>query len=132
VAEYSAGRFVNLGYLFISADYRLLLPSTGFDILDDIKDLWSFVTDPNFVLIFPSDNSSAINRQFTIQSEEIIVAGTSAGGLCAYLAASCGLSPPPKAILSMYGMGGDFLVRRNLVPHFAGADQFLSYRPLII
>lgn len=106
--EHHEGRFTGLGYLFISADYRLLPPTTGREILEDIKDLWSYVTDPELVFSF---RQGGVNFQFSIRSEELIVAGTSAGGLCAYLAASCGLAPPPKAILSMYGMGGDFLVR---------------------
>ncbi|KAH6911491.1 Alpha/Beta hydrolase protein [Coprinopsis sp. MPI-PUGE-AT-0042] len=124
--EWLSRRFTKLGYLFISADYRLLPPSTGRDILDDLKDLWSFVTDPQLVLSFPSEKLSGVDRQFIILSEEIIVAGTSAGGLCAYLAASCDLSPPPMAVLSIYGMGGDFLTPHYLhekrTPFFRGRE----------
>ena len=104
-----------MGHLFISADYRLVPPATGHDILDDIRELWSFITDPGLVLEFPPENLDGIPLCYTIRREDVIVAGTSAGGLCAYLAAgSCNLSPPPKALLSMYGMGGDFLVTFSL------------------
>ena len=47
---------------------------------------------------------------FKIDPDAMAVAGTSAGGLCAYLAAMHCVSPKPKGIVSMYGMGGDFFV----------------------
>lgn len=46
---------------------------------------------------------------FTVDPERIAVAGTSSGSLCAYLAA-LHASPRPKAVLAMYGMGGNMLV----------------------
>ena len=45
------------------------------------------------------------------------VAGSSAGGLCAYLAAIHCVSPKPKGIVSMYGLGGNFLVSTNQTPY---------------
>ena len=47
---------------------------------------------------------------FKIDPDAMAVAGSSAGGLCAYLAAMHCVSPKPKGIVSMYGMGGNFLV----------------------
>jgi len=46
------------------------------------------------------------------------VAGSSAGGLCAYLA-GVHARPKPKAVLSLYGMGGDFFVSYPLNYIFA-------------
>ncbi|TFY52280.1 hypothetical protein EVJ58_g10108 [Rhodofomes roseus] len=36
------------GFLFISTDYRLIWPSTGLDIIDDVKTLFTFLADPSF------------------------------------------------------------------------------------
>ena len=106
------------GYLFISADYGLLPPATGYDLLEDIKDLWSFLSKPGLVFDFPSHNvlghgDVQLKEQasFGIKKEEIIVAGASAGGLCAYLCAMHCTNPMPKAVMSLYGMCGQVLVR---------------------
>jgi poly(3-hydroxybutyrate) depolymerase len=85
------------GFAVISADYRLLSPCTGRDVLDDIVDLFAFL---------------ARTKQLgTVQvdSTRLAVAGNSAGGLCAFLAA-IHANPKPRAILSMYGLGGEMFV----------------------
>ncbi|KAG7088160.1 hypothetical protein E1B28_012182 [Marasmius oreades] len=101
------------GHLLICPDYRLLPTGgvTGHEILQDIRDLFAF--------IFGSEFEKALDK---LQSKEgasskldpnrIAVAGTSSGGTCAYLAA-IHIEPRPRAVLSMYGMGGDFLI-----PHY--------------
>ncbi|OCH91245.1 alpha beta-hydrolase [Obba rivulosa] len=72
---------------------------------------------------------------FQVNPNCIAVAGSSAGGLCAYLAATHA-SPRPKAVLSLYGMGGDFMTSHYLSPKtevfFRGrelldASQFSEY-----
>ena len=93
-------------YAFISADYTLLAPATGHDLLDDIKDLFCYLEkDLNEEL---KSNDSGIS----IDPSAMVVSGTSAGGLCAYLAALHAV-PKPKGVLSMYVQGGDFLVSRS-------------------
>lgn len=92
------------GYAFIAADYSLLPPATAFEILEDIKSLFSYLG------IHINEELKSRGCYDVIDVEKIIVAGSSAGGLCAYLASVHG-SPKPKAILSLYGMGGDFFVR---------------------
>ena len=88
-----------------SADYTLLCPASGHDVLDDIKDLFTYLsTDLNLDLA-----ASGCERR--VDASSIIVAGSSAGGLCAYLAA-LHATPKPKGVLSLYGMGGDFLVSK--------------------
>lgn len=91
---------------FVSADYRLIPPSTGHNIVDDIQALFRFLsTDLNPLLL--RDDSS---HRCQIDPGAIGVAGSSAGGLCAYLAV-IHASPKPKALLALYAMGGDFIVR---------------------
>lgn len=122
------------GYAFISADYQLMSPSTGHDIIADIKDLfWFLSTELNTLL------SGTCNTDFRIDAESIVVSGSSAGGLCSYLAAIHS-TPKPKSVLSLYGQGGDFLVRFPLARilfvcfinvgfgHFLGIVSSISFR----
>ena len=106
------GRAISSGHTFISADYRLLPPATGHDILKDIKDLFAFLKDPLLSFTMPSKPGDEPSK-FKVDPESIVVSGSSAGGFCAYLAAINCVSPKPKAILSLYGMGGDLLVGVN-------------------
>ncbi|KAF8810216.1 alpha/beta-hydrolase [Phlegmacium glaucopus] len=100
-------RVTALGYAFVSADYQLLPPATGEDIVKDIQDVFSFLVK--------IDIKNA-HCTFKINPNAMAVAGSSAGGLCAYLAAMHCVSPKPKAIVSMYGMGGNFLTSHYLQP----------------
>ncbi|KAF8965123.1 alpha/beta-hydrolase [Flammula alnicola] len=119
-------RVLSLGYVFISADYQLIPPASGHDIVTDIQDLFSFITDTEF---------KVTDHTFKVHRDKIAVAGSSSGGLCAYLAAMhC--SPQPAAVLSMYGMGGNFLSPHYLSPKdkvfFRGRElldpsEFLEY-----
>lgn len=86
-------------------DYQLLPPATGHDILSDIRDFFSYIRNPEATFKTEVGNSES---RVKIDVNAIAVAGASAGGLCAYLAAIA-IDPKPKAVLSMYGMGGDFL-----------------------
>ena len=92
---------------FVSADYRLLPPATGSDILEDIKDLFKFLVNDLQRLV----NDAGVHTSTNFDTKSFIVVGTSAGGLCAYLAA-IHADPKPKALVSLYGMGGDYLVGR--------------------
>jgi acetyl esterase/lipase len=90
-------------------------PATGHSILEDVKDLFDFLARENIYNATCAAHSRAFAEayKFEIDKEAIVVAGTSAGGLCAYLAAiHC--QPKPKALFSIYGMGGDFFVSRSL------------------
>ncbi|KAI0074020.1 alpha/beta-hydrolase [Panus rudis PR-1116 ss-1] len=94
---------------FLSAEYRLIPPSTGHNVVEDIQDLFRFISSDVNVKLDASHSATKINP------EVIAVAGSSAGGFCAYLAA-VHVTPKPKVLLSMYGMGGDFLTPYYLMP----------------
>lgn len=109
VKSWCTERLSSVGVVFISADYRLVCPSTGHDVLQDIKDLFAFLGHNLNQKIEEGCIARGI-AVFHIDATAIAVSGTSSGGLCAYLAAMHA-TPKPVAVLSMYGMGGDYLVR---------------------
>lgn len=93
-------RVLDLGYVFLSADYQLMPPASGHDIVRDIQDLIAFLKDKEI---------TGLERPFRVDLNRYAVSGCSSGGLCAYLAAiNC--NPKPRAVLSTYGMGGNFFV----------------------
>ncbi|KDQ25694.1 hypothetical protein PLEOSDRAFT_1045533 [Pleurotus ostreatus PC15] len=105
-------RINSAGIAFISTDYSLLPPASGHQIVRDIQDLFGFLSTGQM-----NDCLKAAFPQtkFLINPNALAVAGSSAGGLCSYLAA-IHASPRPIALLSMYGMGGDFLTPHYLIP----------------
>ncbi|KAG6825327.1 hypothetical protein H0H92_004059 [Tricholoma furcatifolium] len=102
-------RATKAGYAFISADYRLLPPSTGHDIIEDVQDVLRFAVSREF-------SFHETIGSFWVNPDAIAVTGSSAGGTCSYLAAMHCTSPKPKAIVSMYGMAGDLFT-----PHYLHA-----------
>jgi acetyl esterase/lipase len=114
-------RLNNAGIAFIAVDHRLLGKSTGHDVLEDIKDLFAFL---NAGINPALDTHKA---SFRIDPETLASAGGSAGGLCACLSAIHAL-PRPKAVLSMYAMGGNLLTDFYLEPK---TKPFLMGRPLV-
>ncbi|KAF9559715.1 alpha/beta-hydrolase [Agrocybe pediades] len=118
-------RVLSLGYAFISADYRLLIPTTAKEIIEDIQDAFKFVARSEL---------PGKNYIFKLDGDRIAVSGNSAGGLCARLAA-IHATPRPKALIDIYGQGGNFFTNFHLdikpgdiqfllqtVPHFPDAD----------
>ncbi|KAF4619991.1 hypothetical protein D9613_004822 [Agrocybe pediades] len=100
-------RVLELGYAFISADYSLLFPATAKEIVEDVQDVFKFVA---------STEIKGDDYTFKLDGDRIAVAGGSAGGLCTYLAAAhC--TPRPKALVSLYGSGGNFFSEHGLKVH---------------
>ena len=82
-------------WVFISANYRLLIPITAHDIVDDVNNLFTFIR---------SDLSTQDlgEHKIRIDSDRIAVGGESFGGYCAKLAALY-VKPKPKALVTFYG-----------------------------
>lgn len=89
------------GILFISADHRLLYPSTAFDIIDDVKNLFTFLASPNF-------SETHLPAGVTLDAGRVAVSGESGGG---YAARAAGIfaEPKPRALLLQYAQGGQLL-----------------------
>ncbi|KAK7028854.1 hypothetical protein VNI00_014867 [Paramarasmius palmivorus] len=106
-------RLNDAGHTLICPDYRLIPTDgvTGHKVLEDIKDVFAFMIGEGLrkalgnMTVGP-DGGPLPTFQF--DANRIAVAGTSAGGTCAYLAA-INVRPKPKAVVSLYGMGGNFL-----------------------
>ncbi|KAJ7256807.1 Alpha/Beta hydrolase protein [Mycena haematopus] len=109
-------RMVAAGLVFISADYRLIPSCNVHDIIDDIKDLFLFLSQDD--LCFKTESGCL----FDIDTASLAVAGSSAGGMCAYLAA-IHASPKPIAVLGMYAMGGQVFT-----PHYLTLKTEVFYR----
>ncbi|KAE9408882.1 alpha/beta-hydrolase [Gymnopus androsaceus JB14] len=88
-------RITDAGHIFISPDYRLI-PSgstTGHDIFEDIKDVFRFIVNYSSELPSDSSNSSSTPKiRLEIDPDRI------------------------AAILSLYGMGGNFLTPHYYLP----------------
>ncbi len=89
------------GILFISADHRLLYPSTASDIITDVKSLFAFLASPSF-------SETHLPPGVTLDSTRIGVSGESGGGY-ATRAAGIFAQPKPKALLLQYAQGGQLL-----------------------
>ena len=126
--------------LFISADHRLILPSTGFDIIEDVKTLFAFLVTTDFSQHLPAG--------ITLDPERLAVVGHSGGGWAAR-AASLYATPKPKVMFLQYAQGGELLddhwlavkdeswtlpgvpkVERSMVAHLLDEPQeIISYDP---
>ncbi|KAJ3032104.1 hypothetical protein HDV00_007991 [Rhizophlyctis rosea] len=94
--------------ILISPDYRLLYPDHGPQILRDVASLWSFLQNPSF-------SKNYLPSNIKLDAKNIAVAGFSGGGYPARYAGF--LTPKPKAIMSVYGMGGDWFLDHWLQPN---------------
>jgi dipeptidyl aminopeptidase/acylaminoacyl peptidase len=81
-------------------------PGTSHDLLEDVMDLVKFIDT--------SLNNKLSGRGVRINPKRLAVGGMSAGAYAAYLAAAHA-RPRPKALLSIYGMGGNLIVSRSIV-----------------
>lgn len=86
------------GAIIITPDYRLVPEARGVDILEDVKDFWTWVHNS-----FPSKVSSALPKDASVDVNKIAACGESAGG---YLALQSGFLFPEariKLIMAQYG-----------------------------
>lgn len=101
----SSDRAMKAGYAFISADHRLMPPATGHDVVEDVCDLFAYLANS-----VNADLLATGRTTYELDATAIITSGSSAGGWCSYMAARHA-TPKPRGVLSMYGTGGNFIVR---------------------
>lgn len=89
-------------------------------MIEDVKALFAFLARPTF-------SEEHLPNGISLDARRLAVAGFSGG---AYVARVAGIyaEPKPKAVLSLFGMGGDFLsdhwlAVKNTYLMFPGADQ---------
>jgi len=105
------GLYLNAGFVVISIDYRLAPETKLHNIIEDLKDAYSWVRGNGPIL-------------FKIDPNRIAVVGSSAGG---YLTLMAGfhLKPRPAALVSFYGYGD------VSGPWYAQPDPFYNKQPTI-
>ncbi|KZT57299.1 alpha/beta-hydrolase [Calocera cornea HHB12733] len=114
------------GYIFVSADHRLLIPCTGHDVLCDALAVFAFFQSPLArAAVQQLDGNSG---RVWVDPNRLAAAGTSAGGYLAYLAGAHLGRERVRAVLGMYSMGGDFFT-----PHYLSRKTvpFMNDRPLL-
>ncbi|WWD04121.1 hypothetical protein V865_002187 [Kwoniella europaea PYCC6329] len=108
--KYLMEQCLSKNIIFIAANYRLLLPLSGIDILQDVETLFSYLSSSSTELV-----SSLQTKGFQLNHERLGVVGVSGGD---YLARASIVLPPskipekvrPKVYVDLYGMGGDWLL----------------------
>ncbi|KAH9919528.1 uncharacterized protein B0H18DRAFT_957483 [Fomitopsis serialis] len=90
------------GMVFLSADHRLIHPSTGLDIIEDMRTLFAFLSHPSF-------STKHLPDGISLDPARLAVVEASGGGYAAMAAAISDAQPKPKAVFLLYAMGGDFL-----------------------
>jgi len=91
--------------IFISANYRLLIPSSVSNMMEDVQSLFSLIRSGKLQSTLP---------EIRLNTSKIICSGSSAGGLLALLSATH-LVIPPSGILCMYSLGGASFTPQKLV-----------------
>lgn len=84
-------RYVNAGYVVVSADYRLAPETKLPAIIEDVQDAYRWVRERGREL-------------FRADPERIAVIGHSAGGYLTLMSGFC-VAPRPRALVSFYGYG---------------------------
>ncbi|WVQ77390.1 hypothetical protein IAR50_007075 [Cryptococcus sp. DSM 104548] len=112
------------GFLVISADYRLLFPSSADDIITDVHTLFAYLASPASAL------SSALSAKgFKLDAKRMVVSGESGGNVPAKAAATLSsVQPRPIAWLDRFGQGGDWLSDHYVKPYDASPfTKFITY-----
>lgn len=107
------------GISVISLEYTLLGPHSAHCIVDDVRDAFDFVSNKL--------NDALPSKSVRLDPSRIAVSGSSAGGYVAYVAAAA-LPDRIKAVVSLYGAGGDLLTNWYLQEKTA---PFLDGLPLL-
>ncbi|ORY88408.1 Alpha/Beta hydrolase protein [Leucosporidium creatinivorum] len=110
------------GVVCITADYSLLTPATGFDVIADVQDLVAWIRD------HLNEELVKLGREsFLVDPSALFVAGSSGGGFVCYMAVSSSRADSARAVLLIYAMGGDFFDKQYLLPK---TTSFYHARPL--
>ncbi|WVQ66502.1 uncharacterized protein L199_004683 [Kwoniella botswanensis] len=102
-----ADKFLSQNVIFISPNYRLLYPSTGFDILADVHVLFDYLASDSSEL-----GQLLAQKNTRLDISRIGVIGFSGGNYPARISLMDSINPltRPKVHWNLYGMGGDFLL----------------------
>jgi len=92
----------------MSADYRLMPPVTGHDIIEDIKDVFRFISEELNTKL-SKETSAGRFYPFHVDSTLLLLPGLAPVASARIMPDA--YNPKPRALVLMYAMGGDYLVR---------------------
>ncbi|TYJ56263.1 hypothetical protein B9479_003109 [Cryptococcus floricola] len=108
------------GFLVVSADYRLLLPSTPADMITDVHTLFSYLSASSTPL-----DTWLSSLDIALDVSRFVVSGQSGGNYPARAAATIPtVTPRPIAWFNLFGQGSDWLSDFWLSP-----QNVLPYTP---
>ncbi|ODN77083.1 hypothetical protein L202_05620 [Cryptococcus amylolentus CBS 6039] len=108
------------GFLVVSADYRLLFPSTPADMVTDVHTLFSYLSTSSTPL-----DTWLSSLDIALDAGRFVVSGQSGGNYPARAAATnATVTPRPITWLSLFGQGSDWLSDFWLSP-----QNVLPYTP---
>ncbi|WVR09479.1 hypothetical protein IAU60_006547 [Kwoniella sp. DSM 27419] len=111
------------GVAFISANYRLLYPSTAEEIIENVHQLFKYLASPSTAMSAHLDILSV-----SIDSNRLAVLGISGGNYLARAAATLTtVQPQPKAWISLYGMSNDWML-----DFWVGKNPSGEYMPILL
>ncbi|WRT68539.1 uncharacterized protein IL334_005516 [Kwoniella shivajii] len=104
--QYLVDKFNAKGVIYISANHRLLYPSSTADIIEDVHTLFQYISSGS------SEFASYLHGiGIRVDTTKIGVSGISGGVYSARAASTLAtVLPRPKVSLSLYGMAGNFLL----------------------
>jgi acetyl esterase/lipase len=110
VKQHQLQRYLQVGYVVVSIDYRLAPETKLPEIIEDLQDAHRWVREKGPEL-------------FRIDPDRVALVGDSAGGYLTLMGGFC-LKPRPKALVSFYGYGditGKWTSRPD--PHYLKQDR---------
>jgi pimeloyl-ACP methyl ester carboxylesterase len=102
------GAVLDNGYILVQPGYRLLIPTNGHDIIQDVRNFYDYLASPAYTQTLPENVRPDLGK--------IVVAGFSGGGYVSRLAAIELIESVKKGrrkgiectgMVSYFGMGGD-------------------------
>ncbi|KAK4701571.1 hypothetical protein P7C70_g4658, partial [Phenoliferia sp. Uapishka_3] len=120
---------LDAGFIILSADYRLLSPTNGHAVVEDVKALFSWIA-----LKLNEQLSEFYGDGVRANTSQIVAAGPSAGAYVSFLA-GMHAEPKPKAVAALYGPVGaltsHWLIKKTVSLSASPTLRLLDKTPIL-